>query len=569
MEMRRRQQLWNALVELERSYRTKALPLIQEWEASHAPLRQVLLQIADKEARLESVREEIKRRRKQTRSGKADVEELRAEARALAEELRGLRARKRELRSLLDRAQLNEKLAPLEAERERRANELAVSGGLYWANYGDVLDAWHVARRKPVARGRDWTQALHFRCWDGTGQVTVRYQYGLPVAKALACQDTRLQIEPVPEEAWTHPVRGVRRKLARTKIRLRVGSDESRRPVWLELPMVMHRPLPVNAKIREASAIREKVADSYRWKVTITVDESGPAQKCSDGKTVGIDFGWRRVRDGLRVAYWYDTDGNHGQLVIPENTLSEFARLDDLRSIRDRHFNEMREWLASWLRGRKVPEQLAEATANLCDWRSPARMAALYRRWERFDGDDEAYDRLTDWHRKDTHLWRWGRHLEDQLIKRRREQYRIFAARLAREYSFVALEALNLKNMIAKPVPEDGTQGSLPEDWYRRVAALHSLRQIIKATCAREGVAVLEVRAELTTQWCHACNHEERFDAAPQIWHTCRRCGTPWDQDYNAARNILERGLSQITGGLEQETDLRKKPKCVRRKRRD
>ena len=38
------------------------------------------------------------------------------------------------------------------------------------------------------------------------------------------------------------------------------------------------------------------------------------------------------------------------------------------------------------------------------------------------------------------------------------------------------------------------------------------------------------------------CGHVDRFDAASMVLHRCRRCGTLWDQDRNAAIVLLRRG---------------------------
>lgn len=565
VEMQRRRKLWNDLVALEREYRGKVAAAVREWEDAHPELRELNAAILDREIRLNDLREEIKERRRLARSGRAEVAKLQEQAKALVEELRAMRQHRKALRGAFDRSELRKMLTALDAECITRANELARNSGLYWPNYGEVLDAWQVARRKSRASGN----TLHYHDSKNREKVTVRYQYGLPVSEALACRDTRLQIEPVPEEAFTSPCRGLRRKLARTRIRIRVGSDESRRPVWLELPMVMHRPLPPNGKIRTASILREKIADTWRWKAVITVHEANSVCQATNIdrsiRAVGVDVGWRVLERGLRVAYWYDTDGNHGELIIPEETLHEFRRLRDLQSIRQQNFNETCEWLTKWCGVNALPEWF-----NIASVRFPRQLAVLFKRWNesRFDGDEEAFDRLADWHRKDLHLWRWQEHLRDQILRRRREQYRIFAASLARNYDAVAIEDLDMPGMIRKPDPENGTLGSLPEDWYRQVASLYSLREAIKNACTRDKVMVLEVPPEMTTLRCHVCGHEERFDAACQIRHTCSNCGALWDQDYNAARNILERGLSQIAATCEQEMNLRKKPKFVRRKRR-
>ena len=146
---------------------------------------------------------------------------------------------------------------------------------------------------------------LRYRRWTGAGRVTVRFQYGLSVEKAFA-DDTRLRLGAVDPEAWSHPSRGFRRKLSRTTVRIRVGSDR-RVPLWLELPVMLHRPLPPSGVIRAASVVREIVGGRYRWRLLLIVEQ--PADEAPrQGFTVAIDLGWRMLDDGLRVAYWEDDE---------------------------------------------------------------------------------------------------------------------------------------------------------------------------------------------------------------------------------------------------------------------
>ena len=133
---------------------------------------------------------------------------------------------------------------------------------------------------------------LRFQPWDGTGKVTVRYQQGLAVEGAQGA-DRRLQFDPVDPLAWTSPRRSERRKLARSRVRIRVGS-EGRQPVWLELPVILHRPLPGDGTVRSASVICEKVGSRERWRLLVTV--ARPERARREGPAVAVDLGWRLLR---------------------------------------------------------------------------------------------------------------------------------------------------------------------------------------------------------------------------------------------------------------------------------
>jgi transcription initiation factor IIE alpha subunit len=546
-QLRRKNKLWNELVAVERNYRENVRSNLIE-----AELDNKIKTLVDE---LENIKEEINKRKKRARSGRVDLQELKARAKELKNQLKQLRTEAKEIKKRL--AEENKELLD-EAETERRKLQKAAQreSGLYWCNYDDVIASYTIARRRVISEKRQ----LQFHRFDGTGKVFVRWQNGLPVSELFNCRDTRLQIDPVPENAWYSEKRSERRKLSRTKIRIRVGSDENKKPVWCELPMVMHRPLPENGVIRNAAVVRERVGNRYRYKAVITVEIQPVNLKSGNALAVGIDIGWRAVEGGLRVAYCKDEMWGGGPLVIPERTLSQFKKLDDLKSIRDKHFNDAKEILATWLKGKIVPAWLADYTVTLAQWRNKERLASLVRKWQenRFPGDQEIVAYLEEWQKRDKHLWNWEANLRDQIIKRRREMYRIFAASIAKKYGYVFIEDFNLRSVARKPAPEDGTKGSKPMDQNRTIAAISTLREAIINACRREGVQVIKVPAGHTTVECHVCGHKEKFDAAGHIFRTCPKCKTTWDQDENAAINILNRGLSQIERDFERKNDFRK-----------
>ena len=59
---------------------------------------------------------------------------------------------------------------------------------------------------------------------------------------------------------------------------------------------------------------------------------------------------------------------------------------------------------------------------------------------------------------------------------------------------------------------------------------------------------IIEVPSQWTTLICYKCGHVEKWDAAPSVMHTCVNCDSTWDQDYNAAQNILALGLMNEGG---------------------
>jgi hypothetical protein len=300
IQMERRVQLWNRFVQIERDIRVKVRPLLSDEFEQTA--------IDDLRAKIACLRESIQDLRKKEGKQSPAIAHLKDQVRScqadLATLMEGVKAHRRERLSRATAA-----LKIIEAERAELVKQAQRDSKLYWCNYDDVRHAYEIGRIRAMKAGTE----LHEHHWNGWGRVTVRFQTGLPISAAMAGTDGRLQIDCVPEEAWMSPARSIRRRLARTKVRIRVASaPESRSPIWFELPVVIHRPIPADALIRSASVIRERIGVTWRYRLILTVAHpNAPTKAPADRPAIALDLGWRLVPEGIRVATWADTLGSH------------------------------------------------------------------------------------------------------------------------------------------------------------------------------------------------------------------------------------------------------------------
>ena len=280
-EMFLRNRYWNTLVEIDRAFSAKVAELLVVPDDPTVSVKDEIKQY----------REEIKQRHKRGKTGKIGCTDLQEQINRLKNELSLLYPELKEKRKRIREAN-KEKLKILDTERCDAIKQARKANGLYWGNYGDVEQSYKMARER-LKPG----QNLNFHRWNGDGKITVRYQYGLAVSDVFKCKDSRLQIEMVNKEAWLNPKRSIRRKHLQTKVRIRVRSDEKLKPVWVELPIYLHRPLPETSMIRSASIIRERIGRKFRYKlvITVTVPEEIPRVKWEKSGTIGIDIGWRLV----------------------------------------------------------------------------------------------------------------------------------------------------------------------------------------------------------------------------------------------------------------------------------
>ena len=312
-QIRLQARFWNDLVEIDHEFSQRYRDVMNNADEKISSLNE---DVGKRQKEVDALRAEIKERRKLARSGRIDCSDIREkiaqhikENKLLIEELKAYRAEVK----IMVKPRLHE----LESERRARVKALRqryAAEGLYWGNYNAVLTSYQTARSRVMQSGGE----LRFRRFDGAGRLTCQIQGGMSVEDAFLAANNFFQIDPVLETAWKIPARGERKRLCRTKARVRITSDDEKNPVWLEIPIVMHRPIPQDAKIQRVSVSTKKIGDRIRWFLNITVIEEEPEKEASSiGRVLALDIGWRKKGNGsIRVAYWIDSDGHTGEVEL-------------------------------------------------------------------------------------------------------------------------------------------------------------------------------------------------------------------------------------------------------------
>lgn len=552
----------NQLIKIERARRDALREVLADYDDTA-----LIAAVQAAQEALDAAQDVIRMKRKEARS-RAETADDRMRVRELRTALKEARAALKEQRA---RARRDPDLAAArEAINDRFREQRRIArkaSGLRWGTYQLIEDAVGQMAKAPLWRSEGKPSDPCFLRWTGKGQISEQLIKGCSVADIHSGRHTQVQIDPVPAEAWTG-TRGQRRRLTRTTLRLRVGSDEKRQPIWAEWPMVLHRPLPEGCRIKRVAVSRHPTGRTagrrYEWSCEITVDETPPKPSTAP-RTVAIDLGWRLTDDrGLRVATTSDDERHEDMLVLNPSVASSFNRAARVRGVRDRRLNLMRPQLATWLRERDLPEWLAERTQHIGQWRSLGRFRRLAMEWRanRWEGDTEGYELLEAWRYRDEHLREYERGTRSKALRRRREQYRIWVARLCERASIVVIEQFDLRKMARLPQVDDDAQN--PHARSQRVqAATSELRDSLLSAASARGVTVVEVSAVNSTRECHACRSIETWDAAAYVTHACQKCSEIWDQDINAARVLLERYTSDPGGAKILTTARTKKDKEV------
>ena len=129
------------------------------------------------------------------------------------------------------------------------------------------------------------------------------------------------------------------------------------------------------------------------------------------------------------------------------------------------------------------------------------------------------------------------------LKRKRRDFLHKLSTYYAKEYDLVAVEDLDTKGLI-----------ELAGNSHNRArAAWGTFLSLLKWKCKREGTHYVRVDPAGTTKECTACG----VSTDKPLWvreHSCPACGFSADRDWNAAWNILVRGLKQLGTGCAEST---------------
>ena len=124
------------------------------------------------------------------------------------------------------------------------------------------------------------------------------------------------------------------------------------------------------------------------------------------------------------------------------------------------------------------------------------------------------------------------------LKNKRRDFLHKLSNHYAREYDLVAVEDLDAKGLVEL----DGNSRN------RAGAAWGTFLRMLAYKCEHEGTHFVAVDPTGTTKECAACG----VSTDKPLWvreHSCPSCGFTADRDWNAAWNILSRGIKQLGAG--------------------
>ncbi|GIN56474.1 RNA-guided endonuclease InsQ/TnpB family protein [Lederbergia ruris] len=127
------------------------------------------------------------------------------------------------------------------------------------------------------------------------------------------------------------------------------------------------------------------------------------------------------------------------------------------------------------------------------------------------------------------------RQLHEKVGNQRRDFLHKLSYNLTKEYSVIAVENLNIRNMVrnrklAKSISDAG--------WGM-------FRNMLTYKCERNGGVLIKVDPKFTSQDCSSCTNLVKKSLSIRT-HICTKCGMILDRDHNASRNILQKALDEL-----------------------
>lgn len=364
------------------------------------------------------------------------------------------------------------------------------------------------AEKKATAKNWHWLKRVmaiprpRYRRYDGDGLLaaTVQGCSDFTVEKALTGSSPQLAITG----SGKHRV---------CLLRLKDGLS-------LEVPIVYHRDLPPEARIIFARLCIDRIGDRWIYSVHLTVDAAPQKRQMGIGKCA-INFGWRRVEGGIRVAYAVGTDGEEHELVLPDRLFGRMQHAESLRSLADEVADK---YLGDG--ARRAKSRALALSAPSATHRELGRVRFTLEQAEKHSVKDAEH-----WARRDRHLYQWERNEYSGALRSRREIYRLWARKMASLYDSCVVETFDMRSVIAR-----GAQEIPAARHYRFLVGPHYLRAEVKSVFG-ESCEVLKPAKH--TQNCHVCGKRCKWDKARELMHDCEHCGASWDQDQGNCLNQL------------------------------
>lgn len=431
----------------------------------------------------------------------------------------------------------------------KQATELVGKSALNWEAGPEVADRFRTAVRAAAKNQRSWPVS-HARL----DRISIPHRFtrgGVPVAKLFSERAKRFRLEPVEQWAYSGKTR------RHTKARLTRGLFGIANGEAVRFKTVLHRELPRDALIKRVVWVgRSRPIRGWQWAIVIMVAEPPkPAARRMAARSCAINLGWRVMGNFVRVGVICDEAGRCHELRLPLDAPTSRSRRHGLHS----GFYDLLAYDSEIGRLAENAKKRIEKFRELFSAAAPERVRPLLQELPKMrqaglvnviqilrDAEfaPEARQVLEQWLRENDRLKSLKLALSSRLIGRRRWLYQNLAAWLCRSYCRIVWETdFSIKAMIERRNQPPALRRA---GRYHKWAATGELRRFIAAAASRYQTKIVPIKEPHSTIKCNVCGAIAAGDKS-RLFLTCP-AGHCWDQDVNAARNLLAEAKLRASG---------------------
>lgn len=477
----------------------------------------------------------------------AAIRLLQDKRQAIYEELKPIRT---EADSRVDKKVLNDAFN----KSVNEACQVKNTGGLY------NVTAFEVGANFKNARDRSFKTGgkLRFHSFDGTGYFAFRFRRKDANVDGISFAELFEGNKPSAQR-FAFTARDDSRK--KTRLRLRatlVGGATLSSKILQEFDLIYHRDIPDGGQIQNGKIMRTRVGDNFKYHVVLTVKQPKTKPLSIPKNTaIGIDIGFRRVKDSIQVATIVFSDGKQEplEIVAPKKMIAGMEHVLELQSILDDAASDLGKRIKTILNDAPLNEDhkkfglwkaLAKYPNNVTLSFETAYKAARHLQFEPGFIPEKAATEVLGWWSNYSRRYRELHNLRAKQLLNRKHFYRQIASDLVSYKQLIVLEKIDL-DVFAEVKDKDNNLSDKARA-QRFLASPSELRDAIINAADRETIPIVNVPPQYTSKRCHSCDTINKELGAEKEWR-CPNCGMLHDRDINAAKNIAELGKQHFAIG--------------------
>jgi hypothetical protein len=319
-----------------------------------------------------------------------------------------------------------------DAARSEKIKKTRQASGLYWGNYNRVIDNYDATRKRCLKQGRK----VRFADWSRQdGCLTVQIQrtasgLGADPSELFDGSFGPLQIGRVPEGVEKLPS-GKRSRACRTLVEMRVDAAGN----FVKCPVWMHRPMPDGCRVKRAQIAWRKEGDRYRGYFCLTLVMPRQDIKRTSNKPCSVDFSWEEKPDGsLKVATIHPVKGPSQEICLPPRWMTGLDQVER----RGKYIHRDLIDIAAYIKADNQMNSLLKETVGRFNSKAGFKSVSANKLYEAIEAINyDVPDLVLGWAKRYEHLSAWRDNLRARLIRRRREEYRLAARKIAMEFSII------------------------------------------------------------------------------------------------------------------------------------